>query len=65
MLATYQVGKLVRPQFRNSELATAHAYCLTFLQALTEIENTLANNTSLFIDNPPAYLWREIFSVFC
>lgn len=63
-LEQYKVGVLSVPTISDHKQLANYEKWLNFLTTLTETQNVLVNNTNFHMKNPPAFLWREVFSVF-
>ena len=63
-LAQYKIGVLREPRFTNEKSAAIYAKCVKYLEVLLEMQNTLSNSSTFVYKEKPAYLWREVYSVF-
>ncbi|MGL5742166.1 MAG: cytochrome b5 domain-containing protein [Legionella sp.] len=63
-LQQYKIGVLATTVLHEAATITLHGNSKKFVEALTEMENTLRNNTTHDVVHEDAYLWREVYSVF-
>ena len=64
LLGKYKIGVLATPTLVKARTVQLHIDCKKFVEGITEMENTLRNNTKFPDDRNDAYLWREVFGVF-
>lgn len=64
LLSKYKIGVLALPTLNSLNAIRLHKACKQFLEGITEMENTLRNNTRFPQGRKDAYLWREVYGVF-
>lgn len=64
LLQQYKIGVLATPVLEQQKSIQAHSQYKKLLNALTEIENTLRNNSTYPGQTDETYLWREVYGVF-
>lgn len=64
LLQKYKIGVLVSPELRDPGKAKLYESSKKFVEGVTEMENTLRNNTKFPKGREDAYLWREVYGVF-
>lgn len=64
LLQQYKIGIVATPDLHKKSTFNLYEKSRKFLEALTEMENTLRNNTTYVGTKDQAYMWREVYSVF-
>ncbi len=63
-LQQYKIGVVATPVIKNDTTIKLHDKSKKLVEALTEMENTLRNNTKNSEQEGVTYLWREVYGVF-